>query len=484
MTTLKADPSEGITANETISGDLAHALDVMRDCGFNQLWVLNPAQLQRDAASVERARLAGWDIRLSKTRGGETIAPEADDWMLAYKIGEYTPAGYSLVFPSLSTRATGPGLWLTAAKGVGQNSHTLHEALKLYARALGMAYYRTTPTTGGNLLRALHSGPHALSLETPADMPPMARPDGATALQDVPIMWRRAVTEGELAAGPYFLSFDVNAQFLRASNGLSLGFGDVTRLQGDLAQGLVASAYNVGPNGRRLIPPGYYRVALSPRAGITRLPMPHPLYRAGRPDEPFSDAGAWVNAPTVRLLVELQTPMRCTDAYVWRESHRFFDPWYKRLNAARSALMADSSPAGALALAVLKQTYSHFFGALATERRGDKDGLKRPDWRHADISEARALHYRNMLAAVDLGHFPALVTEDTLGYLAPTSDPTEAAALLGLRLSDTTGHYKLKDCVDTRQRPDVRAALLDTAGDAKALQGLLARVRREMGRED
>ena len=475
MTTLKADPATGLQVLAAGDGDLLTALEFARDAHLSQLWVLDPASLQRNDAAIERARRAGWDVRVSPPRGGAQPDPTADDWMLAYRVGEYTPGGYSLVFPSLDPRH----VWTAAP-----DAETLYNALRLYARALGIAYYRTPQTTGGRLLKALHSGPHATALETPADMPPMARPDGATALQDVPVMWRRAVTEGELAAGPFFLSFDVNAQFLRASNGLPLGFGDVTRLQGDLAQGLVASAYNVGPNGKRLIPPGYYRVALSPRAGITRLPMPHPLYRAGRPDEPFSDAGAWVNAPTVRLLVELQIPMRCTDAYVWRESHRFFDPWYTRVNAARTALMADTSPAGKLALAVLKQTYSHFFGALATERRGDKDGLKRPDWRHADISEARALHYRNMLAAVDNGHFPALVTEDTLGYLVPTSDLAEAAALLGLRLSDTTGHYKIKDCLDTRQRPDVRAALLDPAGDAKAMQGLLARVRREMGQED
>lgn len=491
-----SDPARGILALNDLPApaDICDMLDFMRAERVTQLWVCGPLYIDRRAVALDTARRAGWDIRISPPRDG--ALPDADDpaaqddWTLAYRAGEYTPEGYSLVWPALDPRRI---WWDRDDEGNPTNPPTdaqaLRQALATYARAVGIPYYRTPQTTGGRLLRALHSGPHATALETAttgkAAMPEPAQRDNGSLIQDAPIMWRRPVSDDELSDAPYLLTFDCNAQFLRAANGLPLGFGDVAHLEGARAQALVATAFQQGPTqGPRLIAPGYYRVWANPRAGICSLPIPHPLYRAGFPDRPFSAPGGWVNAPTVRLLVELQLPFLCAEAYVWRESHRFFDPWYKRLNTARLALMGDASDAGALALSALKATYAQFIGALAMDKRSDADALKRPDWRHADISQARALHYRAMLRAVDAGHYPVYVTEDTLGFLSPTPDAAAAAAALDIRLSQTTGHYKLKDCVDTRQRVDVREALCDTqGGQAKDLQMLLARVRREQKAE-
>lgn len=479
-TSVKTDLATSLLALDDLPAacDIEQALDHMRAHHLSQLWVCGGLHIDCSADALARARRAGWDIRISPPRGGGVPDPEQpaahDDWLICYRVGEYTPAGYSLVFPARDPRHIWPF----------DDAQTLTAALRRYARALGLPYYRTPQTTAGRLLRSLHSGAHATALETPAAMPPIAGKDAGADLQDVPLMWRRAVTPDELDAAPYLISFDVNAQFLRAASGLPLGFGEVTHLTGAMAEGFTQTAAQRGPDkGRWLIPPGYYRVCYAnPRSALFALAMPHPLYRAGFADRPCSPPGAWVSAPTVRLLIELGIVFICTEAYLWREHHRFLDPWYKRLAAARSELLADDSPAATLALDALKQTYSHFFGNLARESKSDKDALKRPDWRHADIAEARALHYRNMLKAVDLGYWPVLVTEDTLGFLVETRDPAAAAVTLGLKLSTTPGHYKLKDCVDVRApglAQDVRAALLDTQMAAKDMQSLLARVRRE-----
>lgn len=464
--------------------DIGQALDLMREQRLTQLWVCPPLHIARDADALERARAAGWQIHISPPRDGELASPaddpaRADDWLIAFRPGEWTPAGYSIVFPALDPRR----IWSAAL----EDAQTLHAALVKFARAVGIPYSRTPQTTGGRLLRALHSGPHATALESAttgkAEMPPPALRDNGAEIQDAPIMWRRPVTGDELEAnGPYLLTFDMNAQFLRATNGLALGFGAVTHLTGAVAEGYVMTAWRAGmPKAPRLIAPGYYRVWSTHSGGgpFARLGVPHPLYRAGLDARAFTPPGVWINAPTVRLLLELRVPFACSEAYTWRESHRFFDPWYKRLAAARVELMADDSEAGRLALDVVKQVYARTVGALATEKRPDTDALKRPDWRHAVIAEARALHYRAMLRGLDRGYTPVYMTEDTLGWLSSTADVTEAAARLDLRVSATAGHYKLKDRLNLNEYPDVAALLSSPTTTTGDLQKRLAAIRRE-----
>jgi len=487
-----ADPAAGLLVLNDLpyACDIGQALDLMREQHVTQLWVCPPLHISRDAEAIARARASGWQIHISPPREGELAAPAdnpaaADDWIIAFRPGEWTPAGYSIVFPALDPRR----IWSAA----GDDPQALHAALAAFARAVGIAYTRTPQSTGGRLLRALHSGPHATALETAtsgkAELPPPAQRDNGAEIQDAPIMWRRPPSADELEActeanGPYLLTFDMNAQFLRATNGLALGFGPTTHLTGAAAEGYVAAAWRAGmPTAPRLIAPGYYRVwALhgSPTSGpFARLGIPHPLYRAQHEARAFAPPGVWVNAPTVRLLLELRVTFACSEAYTWPTSHRFFDPWYKRLNQARLDLMRDESPAGRLALDVVKQVYARTVGDLAYARRDDGDALKRPDWRHAVIAEARALHYRAMLRGLDRGYTPVLMTEDTLGWLSSTPDVMGMAARLDLRVSATAGHYKIKDHVDLRAYPDVAALLCGPATTTGDLQKRLAAIRRE-----
>ena len=488
-----SDPAAGLLALNDLpyACDIAQALDHMRAHHLTQLWVCPPLHIERGAEALARARAAGWQVHISPPREGELAAPSddpaaADDWIIAFRPGEWTPAGYSIVFPALDPRRV---WWDRDERGIPvtppTDAQALQAALVTFARAAGIAYTRTPQATGGRLLRALHSGPHATALESAttgkAELPPPSQRDNGSEIQDAPIMWRRPISEQAIAEQPYLLTFDMNAQFLRATNGLALGFGPVTHQVGALAQGYVATAWNAGmPKAPRLIAPGYYRVwATNAGGAFARLGIPHPLYRANLEARAFAPSGVWVNAPTVRLLLELRIAFACSEAYTWQTSHRFFDPWYKRLNAARLDLMADASPAGRLALDVVKQVYARTVGALATDRRDDGDALKRPDWRHAVIAEARALHYRAMLRCLDRGYTPVLMTEDTLGWLSPTPDVTELATRLDLRVSATAGHYKIKDHVDLAAYPDVAALLCAPATTTGDLQKRLAAIRRE-----
>ena len=484
-TNTAADPAAGLLVLNDLpyACDIGQALDHMRAHRLSQLWVCPPLHIARDAEALERARASGWQIHISPPRDGELAAPSeqpaaADDWIIAFRPGEWTPAGYSLVFPALDPRR----IW-SAAEGDAQS---LQAALATFARAVGVPYYRTPQATGARLLRALHSGPHATALETAttgkAELPRPSQREHGAEIQDAPIMWRRPVTSDALEAhGPYLLTFDMNAQFLRATNGLPLGFGAVTHLTAYAAEGYTATAWRAGmPKAPRLIAPGYYRVwATNASGAFARLGIPHPLYRANLEARAFAPSGVWVNAPTVRLLLELRIAFACSEAYTWQTSHRFFDPWYKRLNAARLDLMADASPAGRLALDVVKQVYARTVGDLAYAKRPDDDPLKRPDWRHAVIAEARALHYRAMLRCLDRGYTPVLMTEDTLGWLSSTPDVTELATRLDLRVSATAGHYKIKDHIDLAAYPDVATLLCAPATTTGDLQKRLAAIRRE-----
>ena len=311
------------------------------------------------------------------------------------------------------------------------SAEDLRAALLRFRAAIGFDWWRGPGGNGTRLLRQLHSGPHATKLELPGDPPPVAR-DGSVR-DGGHLAWVRALAPEERCG--YLHSYDVNAQYLSAANGLALG-----------VDGWQHHSRVTLPEKPSQWLAGYYRVTLTRRAEeAVTAPCP-PIINNGP---------AWVTTPTLRLLREQGSHFRITEAYTWAASKRYLDPWYKALRDARARLAPDS-----LELDALKGLYKHpitWFASEKWSRAGD--ALYRPDWFHQLTAQARAGVLRTVYrVGVNFGVWPVAVGSDCVYYITASPEPVGPLAPFvtvtcgdgplpsdGVRLSPSVGHFKVKD---------------------------------------
>jgi len=134
-----------------------------------------------------------------------------------------------------------------------------------------------------------------------------------------------------------------------------------------------------------------------------------------------------------------------SEAYVWTRHGRAMETWYERLRTARTALQADTTPAGRLALGALKYTYSLTISSFNSAWNKDKRSpLYRPDWRHAILAQANA-NLSRALHKMDLaGYTPVAVHKDCVYLVSDEPDPV-AACPPSVTLGAGLGHFKVQD---------------------------------------
>jgi hypothetical protein len=183
----------------------------------------------------------------------------------------------------------------------------------------------------------------------------------------------------------------------------------------------------------------------------------------------------WACTPTVAWALERGQAVTITEAYVWTQHSRAMETWYERLRTARTALYADTTPAGRLALGALKYTYaltiSGFNSAWHKEKRSP---LYRPDWRHLVIAQAnanlsRALHKMDMA-----GYTPVAVHKDAVYLVSDEPDPVVACPP-SVTLGTGLGHFKVQDAAIPLDR--VLPAFDGTRGGIGTLLKLLKPLR-------
>lgn len=442
-------------------------LRLARELGIVQLWIhprwataagMPPRwDITAPHPFVTGAEADGWDM------GEDGLAP----WFHAFQRGIY--GAVDLALPHMETRAP----WRQAA-----DARELLDGVTAYAAALGYGYRRSPGSTATGLLRKLHSGANALSLDAsawppePAEMKPEPLHDFA---------WIRLLTAGERAQG-YVHAFDRNAMYLAACNELVCGFGEAEHIE--------APAGGFIPFDASL--PGYWLASIE--GGRDPL-LPDPFYPGGRrPAGADPAALRWYLTPTLVLAGELGARVTIREAYVWREHHRPFEPWYKRLRDARAGLIAQANasahPAPAtLALAAVKNTYTKGIGWLDGEwgrrRRaegGAPEDLYRPDWRHLIMAKAEANAYRMLAKIAAGGRYPFAADYDCFYF---TSDAAEARADVPAPI--TLGAVSLRDFkvkVDGVPLAHVAPILADLeAGRGRNHQGRLVSALRIAQRE-
>jgi len=322
--------------------------------------------------------------------------PEAlGAWLALRRKGE-AGSGVSLVFPLYDEHA----VW-----GGDTDGATLLAALVAYARAVGAPYYSSPGRTGLDLLQELGKRGAGASREFADVWPPPAL-EAETVKE---LSWLRTLSPDERQRA-YLHSYDKNAQWLSAAGVVELGLSGIEERRDPAGK---------VPFDKRL--PGYWRARI---AGA---------------------AATWCCTPTVAWAVERGQAVTISHAYVWTKHSRAMETWYERLRTARTALQADTTPAGRLALSALKYTYSltisSFNSAWNKEKRSP---LYRPDWRHAILAQANA-NLSRALHKMDLaGYTPVAVHKDCVYLVSDEPDPV-AACPPSVTLGAGLGHFKVQD---------------------------------------
>jgi hypothetical protein len=276
-----------------------------------------------------------------------------------------------------------------------------------FATEVGMPYLITPGVTGVALLRATRAG---LEVQvTEPTTPPKPAERGGTELA---YAWQRRPTPEEQAM-PYVHEYDLNAQYLAATSSVRLGIGSAEHVKAPPFDPNIAGYWLVDPGARpdRLLPDLF-----------------DPIARGDR-------GPRWVTTPTLAVARELGYELAPIEAWLWPESARYFEPWYKLLRPARARLVAARDAGDVEAGAVLesvKRIYTDAIGRLnKTSERGNP--LFRPDWYHSIVATARANLTRKLYAVAErTGRRPLAIYADAVLYASDSANP-ETACPAGLR---------------------------------------------------
>ncbi len=385
-----------------VTGTIQHVGDLYngaRRRGLTQLWLTDA--WVRAAGLPDELAVAGHFRELRHAFVSDGLAdlhafPAAlTPWLDLRKKGE-AGSGVSLVFPLYDEHA----VW-----GLDTDGATLLTALLAYARAVGTPYYRSPGRTGIDLLQELGKRGAGSQREYPERLPaPAGQADTVTELS-----WLRTLAPAEREKA-YLHSYDKNAQWLSAAGVVELGLSGIEERR---------DATGKLPFDKKL--PGYWLARIA------------------------GDEERWACTPTVAWASERGQTVAITQAHVWTEHSRAMETWYERLRGARTALYADETPAGALALRALKLTYSlTISGFNSVWQRDRKSPLYRPDWRHLIIAQANANLSRALHKMDAAGYTPVAVHKDAVYLVSDEPDPV-AACPPSVTLGTGLGHFKVQD---------------------------------------
>jgi len=385
-----------------ITGVIRHVGDLYngaRRHELTQLWLTDA--WVRAASLPDELAVAGQFREVRHPFVGDGLAalhafPTAlTPWLDLRKKGE-AGSGVSIVFPLYDEHA----VW-----GLDTDGATLLAALRAYAGAVGAPYYRSPGRTGLDLMHELGKRGAEGKREFPERLPaPAGQADTVTELS-----WLRTLSPTERGKA-YLHSYDKNAQWLSAAGVVELGLSSGEERRDPASK---------VPFDKRL--PGYWRARIA--GGEER----------------------WACTPTVAWAVERGQSVAITEAHVWTTHSRAMETWYERLRGARTALYADTTPAGALALGALKYTYSlTISGFNSAWQRDRRSPLYRPDWRHAILSQANANLSRALHKMDAAGYTPVAVHKDAVYLVSDEPDPIMACPP-SVTLGTGLGHFKVQD---------------------------------------
>lgn len=430
---------------------LAELVDIAADNGARQLWVHRsalelldlrtelPDQRRPDEARQWEAAVAELAWFLEPGWGWAPNDPTPALWRTWFRERDGTAVAVSV--PAWAPRGT-PSPFARCPGGA-----ELLGAVERFQVATGSAWWGTGAVTSDRWLRELHRRGTQIQ---PAQLPePATGPErgGMAPAWEYPVKWWRT----ELAAGErsarYCHHFDKTAMYLGAASSLALPAGPFQRFE--------AAHFPLWPAGK--LPPGLWHMR---RPAWPYPTLPDPFQPQGRRADHI-----WVTTPTLQLAAELlpDQPAEVTECYVWDESHRYLEPWYRRIRDALAGLQRGTAERDAL-----KAVYQQGWGRLASRKRGEQSwDLYQPVWAMTLVAEARNRMVRQLAR---LERPPVAVDVDGAWFLTSIPDPARFASTIGLRLGDGIGQWRH---LNTTTGTEARAALQQPTATTvvKALKG-------------
>ena len=215
--------------------------------------------------------------------------------------------------------------------------------------------------------------------------------------------WSRKPTADE-AAMLFVHSYDRSGSYLAGSSSVQLGIGEPTHMP----QGC-AFDQNL---------PGYWLVVADAQSDWR---LPNPLVPRGS----VGDEPVWVTTPTLQLSYDLGYRPVVIEAWVWEDSSRILEPWYKRLKTGREVFIASDDPDDRAAYGLLKTTYSATIGRFSS--RSSRQAGWAPDRRHHVIGKSRSNVVRRIAQiGRDAQVWPLAASVDTVVYASNDPDPIGA----------------------------------------------------------
>ena len=333
--------------------------------------------------------------------------------------------------------------------GAAKDAAALLASIASFRGATGGFWPLVAPAvTAEKMLRALHRDGLDLSASiAPSDFPEPMRAEVTSQC------WLRLLTENERRPGSFVLGLDKSATYLAAMSSAAVGFGE---------PGYVAApAFDARAA-------GYWRARV-----VMPASWPKDFPPIGNPKRDL------FVTPTLAFAAQQGASIEIDEAWLFPETHRPFEPVYRRLRDARSKLMAEEGEAAGLALAAVKSLYTKGVGNLAGRNKRSIEApvdLYRPDWRHFIMATAQANILRNIAKA---GLRPFGVRTDAIYLIADSPDPALAAP--GLKFGREPGSWRPIGAIPIDRLPavyrdgpprspplllDKLTALLKQSGDA------------------
>lgn len=269
--------------------------------------------------------------------------------------------------------------------------------LEAFRAALGVDWNATGGLTSDRWLRQHYRSAGGLRLAASEAVTVPIAPNGPAEMR----RWARPPTRAELAGGGLWVhGYDVNGMFLAAASSLPLPVGPAHHRT------------NPAPDPGR---PGWWRL---------------------------EGEEVWIPSPTLELETQRRPIGRddIAEAWIWGESHRWLEPWYRAIRSARSRLEP-----GTIAARALKDVYTRGVGRLGSAKRAQStaDPLYQPYWRYAVQAEANARLSRKLHRIRDHhGQVPIAQNVDCTWWISTEPDPAAFADRTGIPVDTQLGHFK------------------------------------------
>ncbi len=405
---VKAEPRRGLHLYGVLDGEALTIVSDRRAGPPEPLGEDYPANAAGCVALARRLHLEAMWVHESALSRLDVTGVAESGWEVH---GRGDPDAVELAVP-----ARADNTWADAGTG-----RELAAGLAAYESALSIRFRVSPAATGLSLLGMLHKRKGAVPLVTPETLPPAEVCDTERALS-----WCRVLTDTE-RGHRYVHGLDKHGAYLGAASDLIVGLGDAEHVTD-----------HVGFNSKV---PGVWRVSAFGPAPGRDARLPH----VGIGDPASS---MWRSTATLAYAAEQGAEVTVREAWVWPSKGKPLSPFYRRCREGRMRLTgraAAGEPGCALALSVLKETYSATLGgALASRATGERDtpgSLYRPDWRSALVARARV----NLLRNVDKhGVHPFAADVDQFFFTSDSPDP----ASVGLPMGDGLGEYGAKTAAE------------------------------------